>query len=169
MPSADRDTTPQNHSSSDGDRQVREVDAMRAERACGCLQHGPNVPREAGQAALSPSQPLSPQQHVTRPWDARVWYNMCNTWQPQAPCREKGKVVREEGTWLLWLSWCLPNIGKNEQELWMINREPGTRGRRMQAQPATPSPVTATTDPDHFLLVTFTVFNLWNAALAQIC
>lgn len=127
-----------------------------AEGAHGCLQHSPNVPREAGQAALSPAQPLSPQERVTRRRDGRAWYNMCNTWRPQAPRREKRKLAGDKGTWLFWLTWCLPNTGENEQELRMINWEPRMCSRRMQAQPATRFPVTVTTDPDNFLLVIFT-------------
>lgn len=155
MRSADRDTTPQNHSCSDRDRQAREGDAMRAGRqrehvAASSVAPCPQRGRTGSSEPTSACATAGTREEAVR---CAMRYNMCDTWRPQAPCREKGKLAREEGTWLLWLSWCLPNIGENEQELWMINQGPRTHGRRIQAQPATPSPVTATTEPDHFSLL----------------
>lgn len=166
MPSADWDTTPQNHSCSDRDRQAREVDATRAGRqrhpvAASSVAPCPQRGRRGSFEPTSACATAGTREEAVRCAGTiqYVWYLAA-----PAPCREKGKLAREEGTWLLWLSWCLPNIGENEQELWMINQGPADSGS------------TSHTIPWHshhwgrsFLLVIFTVFNLCNAALAQIC
>lgn len=111
------------------------------DRTHGCLQHGPQYPQRAGTGSLmllpeSPAQPMSPKACRNAWQGCKMCGAIQRVWYLTAPGILQGE---KEAGWRkrdvpLWLSWCLPNTGENEQGLWMINQEPRTPGRRVQAQ-----------------------------------